>query len=225
MTLVKICGIREPGSCLAAIEAGADFIGMVFAPSRRRVTAETAAELSSLVHSSKPGVAAVGVFVNQPLIEVNQTALEFHLDRVQLSGDESWNYCAAVGRPVIKAFHISETTQLDQISRKVDEGFQRLGSNLVVLLDTAVPGLFGGTGTTFQWQRVRELIGRDKLMIAGGLDPENIGNFVREFGPWGVDVSSGVETQGEKDVRKISDFILNARSISRREPNAGYNEK
>ncbi len=225
MTQVKICGLQEPGSCGAAIAAGANFIGMVLAPSRRRVTAETAVVLSRLVHNYRPGVAVVGVFVNQPLSEVNQAAREFGLDRVQLSGDESWDYCARVDRPVIKALHVAEDVRSEEVQRQVDEGFQRVGGDLIILLDTAVPGVFGGTGKTFPWEKVSKLIGCEKIMIAGGLDPENVGPFIGEFGPWGVDVSSGVETHGEKDILKIRGFVRSAKSITRSKPDAGYNEK
>jgi phosphoribosylanthranilate isomerase len=225
MTLVKICGVTDPGICLAAVGAGADFIGLVFAPSRRKVKPDVAGALSRLVHYSRPGVEVIGIFANQPVTEVNQTAREYDLDRVQLSGDESWEYCARISRPVIKAIRISDKTGPDAVRSAIGQGFERLGNGLIVLLDTAVPGTFGGTGQTFPWEAAREFIGRERIMIAGGLGPENIGSLVREFDPWGVDVSSGVETNGAKDILKISDFVLYAKSMSGRKPDAGHNEK
>jgi phosphoribosylanthranilate isomerase len=225
MTLVKICGISDPGICLAAVGAGADFVGLVFAPSRRKVKPDVAGALSRLVHYSKPGVEVVGVFANQPVSEVNQTAREYDLDRVQLSGDESWEFCARISRPVIKAIRISDETRADDVRNTIQQGFERLGDGLIVLLDTAIPGTFGGTGKTFPWEAAREFLGRERIMVAGGLGPENIGFLVREFDPWGVDVSSGVETNGAKDIQKICDFALYAKSISGRKPDAGHNEK
>jgi phosphoribosylanthranilate isomerase len=225
MTLVKICGITDPGVCLAALGAGADFIGLVFAPSRRKVKPEVARALSRLVHYSKPGVEVVGIFANQTVTEVNQAARDYDLDRVQLSGDESWEFCSRVSLPVIKAVRISADTRPDYVLGAIQQGFERLENGLVVLLDSAVPGVFGGSGRMFAWETAREVLGRERIMVAGGLGPDNIGSLVREFDPWGVDVSSGVETNGAKDIQKISDFVLYAKSISRRKPDAGHNEK
>jgi phosphoribosylanthranilate isomerase len=214
MTRVKICGITETTQAVAAAEAGADYLGLVFAPSRRQTVPEKAAEIVQTVHSLQNHPAMVGVFVNSSAAEVNSIAEECHLDWVQLSGDESWEYCQDMKKPVIKAIHVFVHSSAQDIVEEVEKGYSSLAKeNLICLLDTHVKNARGGTGRKFDWQMAREVSAKFPVMIAGGLLPENVGLLVKEVHPWGLDVSSGVETGGRKDIRKIRDFIRLAKNM------------
>ncbi|MFH1638802.1 MAG: phosphoribosylanthranilate isomerase [Chloroflexota bacterium] len=213
MPRVKICGLSEVEHALAAAQAGADFIGMVFAPSRRQVSPEKARELAEAVHDLKPCPEVVGVFVNAPVREVNRIADYCHLDRVQLSGDETCEYCCQISRPVIKAIHISNDTKIDDALDAIAVGHSLLAQGkLIFLLDTASGDARGGTGKTFDWQLAKEMPDDLPVIVAGGLTAANVGELIREVHPWGIDVSSGVESQGRKDVSKIRAFIEAVRS-------------
>jgi len=208
MTRIKICGLSEIQHVLAAAEAGADFIGLVFAPSRRQVSTKKALQLVEAVCNLKPRPAVVGVFVNSAADEVNRIADYCHLDRVQLSGDEDWDYCQKIERPIIKTVHISNTQTAEQIVSEIATGYQLLPKqNLICLLDSKVGDTYGGTGQAFDWQLAGKVSARFPVLIAGGLTPTNVGQLVKETQPWGVDVSSGVETNGQKDTAKIIAFI------------------
>ena len=210
MTRVKICGITELRHARAAIDAGADFIGLVFAPSPRQVTPEKAREIATF--SKKNGVPVVGVFVNMLAAEVNRTASDCGLDLIQLSGGETLEYCKQIEKPLIKAVHIQKGWQEDDLTRSL-EGVERdlHTRSPIYLLDTMSKHKYGGTGYTFDWSIAENNIKRFRLMIAGGLTPENVGHLISHLNPWGVDVSSGVETNGIKDINKIKAFIAEVR--------------
>ncbi len=200
MVRIKVCGIRTEEDGLGAAQAGADFVGLVLAPARRQVSVAQAKKIAAVVRSSGTPARVVGVFVNAPAREVNRIAGECGLDYVQLSGDESLDYCLEIEKPVIKAVHVGAS--LPEFERK---------AGLIYLLDTHVSGRYGGTGTTFDWSLARQISRRTSVILAGGLTPENVGQAIREVGPWGVDVSSGVESDGVKDMNKIRAFIAAAR--------------
>lgn len=210
MTKVKICGITDVSYARAAIEAGADLIGVVFAPSLRQVTHEKAKEIAAAV---KERVPVVGVFVNMPAATVNSVAYSCGLDWVQLSGDEGWEYCQEIEKPVIKAIHISPEWGEKELLAHLEEGERRLSSKPhVYLLDTLVENKYGGTGQAFSWEVASGAVAKFPIIVAGGLNPENVGQVVSGLRPWGVDVSSGVESEGVKDVNKIKAFIQAVRS-------------
>ncbi len=208
MTRIKICGLSEIQHVLAAAEAGADFLGLVFAPSRRQVSIKKALQLVEAVCHLKTHPAMVGVFVNSAVDEVNRIAEYCHLDQVQLSGDETWDYCQKIERPIIKAVHVSNTSAPDEIVSEIAMGYQLLPQqNLICLLDSKVGDTYGGTGRAFNWQLAGKVSARFPVLMAGGLTPTNVSRLVKETQPWGVDVSSGVETNGQKDTVKIIAFI------------------
>jgi phosphoribosylanthranilate isomerase len=213
MTRVKICGIRDKTHALAAVEAGADFIGLVFAPSRRQVSPQKALPLVEVLRGLRSRPAVVGVFVNAAAQEVNHIADYCQLDWVQLSGDETWQYCQELKKAIIKVIHVSSGQKTDEILADIETGYQLLPEKeLVCLLDSRVGGAYGGTGQVFNWQLAREVSARFPVMIAGGLTPANVGQLVREVQPWGVDVSTGVESNGLKDASKIRAFVKAVRS-------------
>jgi phosphoribosylanthranilate isomerase len=237
VTRVKICGLTEPQHVVAAAEAGADFIGFVFAPSRRQVSVEKVKQIGKIINSFTGKPAIVGVFVNATIDEVNRVADYCHLDWVQLSGDETWDYCMHVERPVIKAVHITvsredsehlppfktpvspsppkergargerlETGQL--LLNQIIDGYQMLNSHtFICLIDSRVKDKYGGTGQKYNWQLVNDITGKFPVFIAGGLTPDNVGTLIEKVHPWGVDVSSGVESNGQKDEIKMRTFI------------------
>jgi len=207
MTRVKICGIRNKNHALAAVEAGADFIGLMFAPSRRQVSPTKAREIASAIKQSSDTTKVVGVFVNAPSSQVNEFADFCTLDWVQLSGDESWEYCREVVRPVIKAIRINRQSP-DELYAEISAGDKLLPhKSFIAFLDSQVEGKYGGTGESFDWRLAQQVAKRFPVIIAGGLDPKNVTRLIETVAPWGVDVSSGVETRGVKDIAKIRAFI------------------
>ncbi|MBA7675696.1 N-(5'-phosphoribosyl)anthranilate isomerase [subsurface metagenome] len=207
MTRVKICGITETAHALAAAEAGADFIGLVFASSRRQVTLEQAKGISLAVRDLEKPPLVVGVFVNTAAPEVNRIADHCGLDWVQLSGDEPWESLREMERPLIKAIRVSRAVNARELIANMSAGYQLLGKDFTCLLDSKVEGSYGGTGRTFDWRLAKQVSQRFPVIIAGGLSPQNVGQAIKVARPWGVDVSSSVETGGVKDVAKIKAFI------------------
>lgn len=210
MTRVKICGITDVTHAQAAAEAGADLIGVVFAPSPRRVTPEKAKAIAAA--AKEHGLPVVGVFVNTLAAEVNSLAADCGLDWVQLSGDEDTDCCRQVRRPLIKAIHIAPDWNEERLLTHLESRQRELRHHPpIYLLDTHVEEKYGGTGKAFSWDIARPAAEKYPVIIAGGLDPENVGRVVTELKPWGVDVSSGVESGGTKDIEKIKAFVAAVR--------------
>ena len=203
MTRIKICGITDVETAGLCARLGVDFIGFVFAESRRRVTPEQAMEMTHhlLTLAKRPKLS--GVFVNEPAYEVNRIAEYCHLDRVQLSGDEDDAYCSQINLPLIRATRVDQTSNIDKIQSRIAAANPRT----IHLLDRRCAMVFGGTGEKFDWNILKDLNQTLKVIVAGGLTPENVEELILNYHPWGVDVSSGVETHGRKDPAKILAFI------------------
>lgn len=213
MTAIKICGIKDTRTALAAVKAGADYLGLVFASSPRMVSPNTAKNIAEYLLELKASRSLVGVFVNTPTQEVNRIADYCHLDYVQLSGHESWQHCREINQPIIKAVHISKGLNSTEILDEIALGYQQIPENrLKILLDTGVIARFGGSGEIFDWQIALEISRRYPVIVAGGLTPQNVSRVITLANPWGVDVSTGVETKGEKDPAKIKAFIRAVKS-------------
>ena len=201
---------------LTAVEAGADFIGLVFVPKRRRlISVEQARQIVEAVKGARDNPPRmVGLFADQPIEEVRATVRESEVDMVQLSGAESLEFCSNAPVPVFKAIHVPggkvSAEEVEEFGRRM-RALQEQGH--LTTLDRAVPGLQGGTGQSFDWSVAAQLSKAGfEFLLAGGLTPQNVGQAVREVKPWGVDVSSGVETEGVKDAEKIRRFVAEARS-------------
>lgn len=208
MTLIKICGLSQVEHALAAAEAGADFIGMVFAESRRRVTPEKSLEIVQALRKSERSPKTVGVFAGTLSDEVNRIAEYCGLDRVQLSGGESSEYCLQIRRPVTKSLFISPETTADEVLTAIRGSMAVLKKmDIIFLLDTKVGIASGGTGKPFDWSVAKKVAADLPVMVAGGLDPGNVTELIERVHPWAVDVSSGVETGGTKDTMKIAKFV------------------
>jgi phosphoribosylanthranilate isomerase len=152
-------------------------------------------------------VKIVGVFVNAPASQANTIADSCHLDWVQLSGDEPWEYCRQINRPVIKAIRLGGQSSED-VCAELALGARMLSTQtFVALLDSEVKGKYGGTGVAFDWSLAKLVAMRFPVIMAGGLTPENVAEAIQIVEPWGVDVSSGVEVEGVKDAAKIRAFI------------------
>lgn len=208
MTMVKICGISQVADAQAVARAGADFLGMVFTSSPRQVTPEQARRIVGALDNVRLRPQVVGIFVNTPVSEINRLADFCGLDLVQLSGDEPWEYCRDIARPVIKVVHVSGHGSAEPVLEEISRGETILGTDgFTCLLDTELKGHYGGTGKKFDWKLAEEIGHQRLVMIAGGLDAENVGEAIRIASPWGVDVSSGVETGGNKDIARIETFV------------------
>lgn len=206
MVKVKVCGITNVQDAQAAQDAGADFLGFVFAESPRRVTPERAGDI---VKRLKPSVKIVALFVNEPRERVAGAIKTIgRVDLLQFHGDETPEYCRHFdGKRVIKAFRVKDETFIEEI-----KAFRGIG---FVLLDAFREGRYGGTGKAFDWGLADRIGFVDTpVFISGGLNPGNVKEAVQRFRPFCVDVSSGVEKEpGKKERQKLIDFIRNAKSI------------
>ena len=199
MTKTKICGIKTLKDALAAIDAGADYLGFNFyAKGVRFIGKQTCAEITSVLKKEHPQIKLVGVFVNSSVEEVKDILATCSLALAQLHGDESTEMMMQLGGRAFKAFRgIPESIN----------GFVR-NESPAFLLDASVKGVYGGSGVTADWNGAAELAKTYPLLLAGGLTPENVAEAVSRVKPWGVDVASGVESApGEKDAAKMVEFV------------------
>lgn len=200
---VKICGVTSLDVAKKVEQAGADFIGFVFAPSKRQISPENAAAIAK---DLSPAIKKVGVFVNESVATMNDIAATVGLDYIQLHGDEPVSTAEQLDYPIIKAYSIERVKPSVVASYPCD----------YLLIDSPGEAYRGGSGKTFTWEKLDTLdIPRNKLILAGGLSTENITEAIKQVCPFGVDVSSGVETNNHKDVEKISLFIQQAKQAER----------
>lgn len=200
--LIKICGIQTIEAAMEAANTGANLIGFVFAKSKRRISPFQAATIASHLPEH---VKTVGVFVDEPVEKIIEVAKKVNLDFIQLHGKEKPSVAKSLPYKVIKAFPINEVT----------ESIRSYPCSYY-LIDSASGIYRGGSGKTFDWEIINHLpIDRNKLILAGGLTPENISLAITAVKPTGVDVSSGVETNGIKDSLKIRTFIQHARNAAK----------
>lgn len=199
---VKICGITNEGDALAAVDLGADALGFVFCKaSPRYVTPDAAKEI---IRRIPPFVTTVGVFVDEDTDEIENVLKYASIDVAQLHGNEPPEACPK-DRRVIKGIRVKDMSDLDILKKYRVNAF---------LLDTYSPESFGGTGQIFNWDIAVEAKQFGRIILAGGLTPDNIEKAVRWVRPYGVDVSSGIEEEkGKKDYRKMRLFIETAKGI------------
>jgi phosphoribosylanthranilate isomerase len=203
---VKVCGITRAEDAEHAVARGATALGFVFWPrSPRYIAPERAA---AIVRRVPAGVATVGVFVNEPVAGIRQAIEQSGISTVQLHGDEPVSYAAQLTQPLLRALDVRAAAVTDW------------PLEITILLDAADPARRGGTGMRVDWARAEPLARRRRVVLAGGLSPENVDTAVELVGPWGVDVSSGVESApGVKDPARVTAFLARARAaLERRGP-------
>ena len=193
MTKVKICGLSTVEAVETAVLAGADYIGFVFAESKRQVSLEQAQELAKRVTGKSK---IVGVFVSPSLEDLEQTIGQVSLDMVQIHGTFDEALIPLISVPVIRAIQLSD--QEAQVTSQAD----------YLLFDAPV----AGSGQTFDWDLLKDQKIQQDFFIAGGLTVDNVRQARETFQPYAVDVSSGVETDGRKDIEKIKAFIEGAKA-------------
>ena len=203
--LVKICGITTLDTARIVQESRADFIGFVFAPSKRRISPVNAAKITKQL---SPKIKKVGVFVNESVENIKHIAKVVGLDYVQLHGDEPAHFASQLPYPIIKAFSIHQ----------VDPKTIHQYPCEYLLIDSPGEKYRGGSGNVFNWSTIDELqIDKSKLILAGGLNETNVQQAIESVQPIGVDVSSGVETDGIKDHEKIQKFLQQTKQKIARE--------
>lgn len=207
-TKIKICGITNLEDARFAAGALVDYLGFIFyEKSPRYIEPGEAGAIINWIE----GPEKVGVFVNQPLDDVNRIAKETGLDYVQLHGDESVEYCGLVDKPIIKVIHIEEET-VDYLLKHQVEQYAEVADYL--LFDTKIEGKWGGTGTAFDWNILKEIGDDISFFLSGGLNAENIKQAIEIVQPFAVDVSSSLEQKpGLKDFGKIEAFMDEIQSL------------
>ncbi|MGK8832544.1 phosphoribosylanthranilate isomerase [Bacillus paranthracis] len=202
---VKICGITDMETAKRACEYGADALGFVFAESKRKITPGLAKEI---IQELPANVLKIGVFVNESVEVIQKIADECGLTHVQLHGDEDNHQIRRLNIPSIKALGV--TSKADMKNAQAYE-------TDYILFDSPKEKFYGGNGKTFSWELLAHMPKglRGKTILAGGLNPLNIEEAIRTVRPYMVDVSSGVETEGKKDVEKIKQFIIKAKECSK----------
>lgn len=204
MTQVKICGITNPEDARVAVAAGADMIGFIFyPPSPRYVAPEQARQI---VESLPTHLPAVGVFVNEPVDTVTRVVRTSGVQIVQLHGEESPEICRQLPWRIIKTFRFTDQVRPEMMAHYAVETY---------LIEGYHTTLYGGGGARANWQQVATLHAYGRIMLAGGLTPDNVQEAIRIVRPYAVDVGSGVETApGKKDWQKVRTFINRAKALT-----------
>jgi len=216
-TLVKICGLQDVEVLKSMVHLPVDYIGFVFAPSRRRVTVESAEKLVAELKGWRTEVVprSAGVFVNPEITELRELLSRVPLDVVQLHGEERPEFCCEVKEafPQVQVWKAISVIAKDSNKAETRLGIQDYaGSVHAILLDTYDPEQKGGSGRTFAWADIPHYKEQADaagipLFVAGGLHPDNVEELLEGYAPDGVDVSSGVETNGVKDIAKMTVFV------------------
>ncbi len=206
---VKICGLRDAANALVAADAGADYLGFVFVEGvRRQLQPDEGQWITEGYLGGRRGVPngpqMVGLFRNQSIDWVRHVAERCHLHIAQLCGDEDPSYADELIVPVLKQIRVREGETAAEVRSRVEPW---IDAGYMAVLDAYDPATPGGAGNTFDWSAAEGVVEREGVLLAGGLNPENVSEAVQRLNPWGVDVSSGVETDGNKDPDKIRDFI------------------
>ena len=202
---VKICGLSTIEQMQSASDIGVDLLGLMFyEPSSRYIQPQVAKEILKTFEDCQSSPDTVGIFVNKEADYINDVVEAVGLHFVQLHGDESPEFCTHIHQPVIKALRLNENSH----PQRAEDYFH---SAWRILLDTPTDK-WGGTGETHDWTLARSIAQKTPIFLAGGLTPANVGEAIQQVQPWGVDVSSGVETHGKKDIKKIRAFVENARN-------------
>ena len=217
MTKIKICGLREAWHAVTAAEVGADFLGFNFVEGvRRQISLDDALEILEEYRALEgtDGPKLVGLFANQPADHVNRIVRECGLDMAQLCGDEPQEYWSQIDVPIMKQVKVREDEDRDAVITNVLAEVERVvADGNMALLDKHSEGSLGGTGMSFDWEVAREIAKHYDFLLAGGLTPQNVAEAIKSVDPWGVDVSSGVETDGMKNPRKIMEFANMVRPV------------
>ncbi len=210
MVRIKICGVTTPADAKFAADAGADAVGLNFYPQSPR---HVAPQQSAAIMRELPAfTAAVGVFVGMPLRQVCAIAFQLGLRGVQ-TYDEQPPTEDTFPFAHVPAFRVKDQAGLDHVRRFLDAARVLNRTPSAVLIDSNVPGQFGGTGHAAPWELLRRFDAGVPLILAGGLTPENVAEAIAIVRPWGVDVASGVErAPGVKDPDKVTRFVKNVRS-------------
>ena len=204
-TKIKICGVKTVEDALLSVEAGADALGLNFYPPSPRYVAP--AQARNIVVELPPFVLRIGVFVDTPPEDVREIADEVGLHAVQLHGSEPASEAPRYGRPIIPAVKIRSEEDIERINALPER---------TLLVDAYKKGLHGGTGQTFNWKWLHGITEKKRIILAGGLNPENVADAIRTVHPYAVDVASGVESSpGRKDPELVERFVSAVREADR----------
>jgi phosphoribosylanthranilate isomerase len=208
--LIKICGISQEAHAEAVAASGADFIGFVFAESRRRVESWTARICIERAKAIKPDIRAVGLFVKATIADVHAVRDEAGFDLVQLHGSPARDWLEELAIPAWFAARAEPGIATSDIEKRFVD-VSESGYVEALFFDAYHPTLAGGTGLLADWSVAADLAARHPLVLAGGLTPDNVGDAIAQVRPRIVDVSSGVERDSVKDPERIAAFVRNAR--------------
>lgn len=217
-TKVKICGLTSLEDARFAAGALANYLGFIFYEGSPRYISH--AEAGAIINWIE-GPECVGVFVNQPMDDVNMVARQTGIDLVQLHGNESPEYCELVERPVIKVIHVEPNSTEETLVGKIEPYISCVD---YLMFDTKIDSRWGGTGQIFDWRLIKDIASGKPIFLSGGLNIDNIREACREVTPYAVDLSSSLEKEpGEKDFDKVEAFMEEMRAIWEEQEMGNFN--